>query len=310
MVTTKTGHTLQNAIWALGNAPFNWSSSLWVSGSGREAGWALRVPPPPTPRGCPRGPHPARRLLQAAALYRESLERGRLWGDVWAGGTYVPFMPLVCAPSEWETWRWPCGFCFLASQRVVFRDIWQDHPPSPESGLAEERGAAAPRPGARAEVSSAHRALPRRGLRLGLLRRAPEAGSARTQGASGCTWSAGAENRGDISAKVILKKWFFLILPFKNTLGGSLRLGCGLRTMNRIRGPDSQFVGFGLVSLSFMPLGNAAVVKEGEDERGRKWVCKWGRKVCKEGGNECVSEAAMGPVQGLVSAFPSACAMD
>ena len=140
--------------------------------------------------------------------------------------------------------------------------------------------------------------------------RAPEAGSARTQGASGCTWSAGAENRGDISAKVILKKWFFLILPFKNTLGGSLRLGCGLRTMNRIRSPDSQFVGFGLVSLSFMPLGNAAVVKEGEDERGRKWVCKWGRKVCKEGGNECVSEAAMGPVQGLVSAFPSACAMD
>ena len=32
--------------------------------------------------------------------------------------------------------------------------------------------------------------------------------------------------------------------------------------------------------------------------------------MCKEGGNECVSEAAMGPVQGLVSAFPSACAMD
>ena len=64
-------------------------------------------PPAPTPRGCPRGPCPARRLLQAAALYREGLERERLWGDVWAGGTYVPFMPLVCAPSEWETFLFP-----------------------------------------------------------------------------------------------------------------------------------------------------------------------------------------------------------
>ena len=137
-------------------------------------------------------------------------------------------------------------FCFLASQGVVFGDIWQDHPPSPESGLAEERGAAAPWPGARAEVRYAHRALPRRGsARLGLLRRAPEARSARTQGTSGCTWPAGAENPGNISAKVILKKWFFLILPFKNTLGGFVRLGCGLRTINRIRDTESSLWALG-----------------------------------------------------------------
>lgn len=65
-------------------------------------------------------------------------------------------------------------------------------------------------------------------------------------------------------------------------------------------GRGSQLVGVGSVSLPFMPLRNAAVVEEEEDGRGRK--------VCK-GGSECVAEAATGPVQGLGSAFPSACAV-
>ena len=267
VVTAKTGRTLQNALWALGNAPFNWSASLWVSGSRVSAAGGHPLPP----RGAPGDPATP---LSTAAAPGCSPVSGRFRKGT-ALGWFLSRMhlPSFYAPGLWPVCQW------VRDVTLAVRFFFRSFPRSCPRRLLTRPSS---EPWIRARWRGRSGGTPTWSPCWGeVCARAPGVRSARLSAPQAARGQPGLRT-GDVFAKVMLKKWLFLILAFKNTLDCSVWRGCGLSTINQIRDADSQFVGFRLVSLSLLPLRNAAVVKEGEDERGRKWVSEGGKCVKRE----------------------------